>query len=333
MEKLSWKNDSPLGPDLSLRPARWSDAEPVAKLMLEVLTADGDALSAVSPAELEREWKSEGFTLETDAWVVTTADGRVVGYEEFVHRQAHAYFNGDGYVHPNFHGLGIGTSLVRKVEERACQEMQWAEPDLRVHIIIGASASDRDGRAMFEAEGYQLIRHHWIMEANLTEAPKVTPLPEGIELRPFLRGVHDMLVFKAEDEAFRDHWRHVPGNFNNWVLKKLQREEFDTALWHIAWDGDQIAGFSQTRYRNDIGWVGTLGVRRPWRKRGLGEALLLHSFNEFYRRGMTRIGLGVDASNPTGATRLYQKVGMKIAVEDVIYEKELRPGRELKEQD
>jgi ribosomal protein S18 acetylase RimI-like enzyme len=57
--------------------------------------------------------------------------------------------------------------------------------------------------------------------------------------------------------------------------------------------------------------------------------LLLHSFNEFYQRGMFKIGLGVDASNPTGATRLYQKVGMKVAVEDVLYEKELRPGRKL----
>lgn len=80
-----------------------------------------------------------------------------------------------------------------------------------------------------------------------------------------------------------------------------------------------------------IGWVGTLGVRRAWRKRGLGEALLLHSFNEFSRRGMKIIGLGVDAANPTGATRLYQKAGMKIAAEFVIYEKELRPGRDPEE--
>jgi ribosomal protein S18 acetylase RimI-like enzyme len=109
----------------------------------------------------------------------------------------------------------------------------------------------------------------------------------------------------------------------------MERDSFDPSLWHIAWDGDQIAGYAQTRYRNGIGWVGNLGVRRPWRKRGLGEALLLHSFNEFYKRGMMRIGLGVDASNPTGATRLYQKVGMQIAVEDIVVEKEYRPGREF----
>ena len=77
-----------------------------------------------------------------------------------------------------------------------------------------------------------------------------------------------------------------------------------------------------------IGWIRTLGVRPPWRKRGLGEALLLHSFGEFYKRGTKTIGLGVDAQNPTGATRLYQKVGMVAVSEFVTYEKGLRSGRE-----
>ena len=98
-------------------------------------------------------------------------------------------------------------------------------------------------------------------------------------------------------------------------------------------DVDQIAGYSLCRSRSGIGWVGTLGVRRAWRKRGLGEALLLHSSGEFYKRGTKTIGLGVDAENPTGATRLYRKAGMKVAAEYVIYEKELRAGREPEEQE
>jgi len=313
----------------SVRSSRWDDLEAVTTLIREVLTADGDAMSAVTSTELEREWKTEGFNLATDSWVAVTPDGRVIGCEEFNHRHAHAYFNGDGYVHPDFRGLGIGTALLHMVTERALKEMELTEPDLRVYIRNGMSGADKSAREIHENEGYKPVRYHWMMEIELTKAPNVLAFPAGIELRPFVRDAQDYLVFQAEDEAFRDHWGHVPGNFENWKLRKLGREEFDPSLWHIAWDGDQIAGYSQTRYRNEMGWVGNLGVRRPWRKRGLGEALLLHSFNEFYKRSMTRIGLGVDASNPTGATRLYQKAGMKIAVEDVIYEKELRPGREL----
>jgi ribosomal protein S18 acetylase RimI-like enzyme len=59
--------------------------------------------------------------------------------------------------------------------------------------------------------------------------------------------------------------------------------------------------------------VRTLGVREEMRGRGLGKALLHQSFTDFYRRGVPKVGLAVDSQNPTGATRLYQKVGMQIA--------------------
>jgi ribosomal protein S18 acetylase RimI-like enzyme len=117
-----------------------------------------------------------------------------------------------------------------------------------------------------------------------------------------------------------------------WRRVRFDDPEFDPTLWAIAWDGDEVAGFSLNRYRMGIGWVRTIGVRRPWRKRGLGEALLLHSFGEYYRRGTRTIGLGVNAHNPTGATRLYQKVGMYAASEHVTYEKELRAGRNVDEE-
>lgn len=313
----------------TLRSPHWDDLQAITDLIHDVLVADGDEMSAVTAEELANEWKSEGFDLEKDAWVVTDETGRVVGYEECLHRHAYAYFNGDGYVHPQFRGHGIGTALLQQVEVRVREQMPLAAPDLRVYIRAGTNAADPHVRAMFEGEGYSIIRYHWMMEINLDAAPQVRPFPAGLELRPFDAETQAYLVFQAEDEAFRDHWGHVPGNFNNWKLRKLEREAFDPALWYIVWDGDQIAGYAQTRYRNGVGWVGNLGVRRPWRKRGLGEALLLHAFNEFYQRGMPTVGLGVDASNPTGATRLYQKVGMQVAVEDVIYEKELRPGKSI----
>jgi mycothiol synthase len=51
--------------------------------------------------------------------------------------------------------------------------------------------------------------------------------------------------------------------------------------------------------------------------------LLQHVFVEFRRRGEAHVGLGVDTENPTGATRLYERAGMRIVNEDVVYEKEL----------
>ena len=56
---------------------------------------------------------------------------------------------------------------------------------------------------------------------------------------------------------------------------------------------------------------------------GIGLALLQTAFEEFRRRGRVRAGLGVDAQNPTGATRLYERAGMRVAWEAVIYQKDL----------
>jgi len=99
-------------------------------------------------------------------------------------------------------------------------------------------------------------------------------------------------------------------------------------------DGSEVAGISLCPPCSisdpAMGWVGTLGVRRPWRKRGLGLALLLHSFGEFYRRGFRKAGLGVDASSLTGAVRLYEKAGMHVAQIFDHYEREWRPGREIR---
>ncbi|MBK9925560.1 MAG: GNAT family N-acetyltransferase [Anaerolineales bacterium] len=169
------------------------------------------------------------------------------------------------------------------------------------------------------------------MHIDLTTPPPVVVFPDGIELRPFVREEHSLAVLAAQNEAFRDHWGSHDMTLEQLELRKFAREDFDPSLWMIAWDGDQVAGFSQNRYRMGIGWIGTLGVRRPWRKKGLGYSLLVHSFGEFYKRGTKTIGLGVDASNPTGATRLYQKAGMHAASEFVTYEKELRPGRDSNE--
>ena len=73
-----------------------------------------------------------------------------------------------------------------------------------------------------------------------------------------------------------------------------------------------------------VGYVGLLGVRRPWRRKGLGEALLLRSFQAFRERGWTRGTLGVDASSPTGATRLYERAGMRVYRTTVFLERPVR---------
>jgi ribosomal protein S18 acetylase RimI-like enzyme len=137
------------------------------------------------------------------------------------------------------------------------------------------------------------------------------------------------LVFAAITEAFRDHWNHIPKQFESWVQRK-KRHGFQPGLWLLVFDGEEVAAALVGSVFPEMGgWVNNVAVRRPWRRRGIAEAMLREAFRRFAARGITPVNLGVDATNPTGATRLYEKAGMRAVREFVFFEKELRPGEEL----
>jgi len=316
-----------LDPSLTLRPARWTDINTVAKLVHDVAEMEGDSLFVLTAEELANEWKNEGFNVERDVFVVETRDGRLVGSEEFYNESGHYKLKADGCVHPEFKGLGIGSSLLEKVAERVQDEMKLAAPDVRVFIQSLINNNDEAGHNLLRNNGYSPIRYYWRMEIKLQEAPTPVTIPNGIELRPFIKDEHAVAVWQADNEAFRDHWGSHDRTYEEWSHGKFGNPNFDPTLWMIAWDGNEVAGFSQNRFRKGIGWIGTIAVRRSWRGKGLGIALLRHTFGEFYKRNTTTIGLGVDSANLTGATRLYQRAGMYVAGEFAMYEKELRTGK------
>lgn len=318
-----------LNTDLKLRTPTWADVNAVAKLIYDVCEADGDTSVAASAEDMEHEWHEEGFTLDTDAFVVEAEDGRIVGYAELFNEKDHAHLNTDLYVHPAFKEQGIGEALLARIEQRAREEIALAAPDLRVYLHSSMDNKDEGGKAMHQQMGFTPVRYFWRMEIKLDAPPPAVVFPAGVELRPFDKEAHARLVWQATNEAFSEHWGSHDSTFEQWCFWKFDKPDFDPTLWLVAWDGDKVAGFSQNRFRMGIGWIGTLGVLKPWRKLGLGQALLQHSFGEFYKRGMSTIGLGVDASNSTGATRLYERVGMHVASEFITLEKELRPGRPL----
>jgi mycothiol synthase len=136
-------------------------------------------------------------------------------------------------------------------------------------------------------------------------------------------------IFDADDEAFQDHWGHVSGNFEAWRDWLVSAPNFDPRLWFIACEGEEIAGVALCLKLGEEAWVDDLAVRRPWRRKGLGLALLYHAFGEFYRRGERVVVLHVDSQNLTGATRLYKRAGMRPVEQHDTFQLELRAGVEL----
>jgi Acetyltransferase (GNAT) family. len=83
--------------------------------------------------------------------------------------------------------------------------------------------------------------------------------------------------------------------------------------WRIAeLDGVPVGATTATdRYIDqNNGYIGSLGVLREGRGRGVAKALLADTFASYRDARRSRVLLHVDSESPTGATRLYESVGM-----------------------
>ncbi len=299
------------------------------------VAADAAAVSAVvaaleswvygqttfSQADLEEEWSD--LDLERNARVVRDGD-RVVGYG--VVRQQGERWRAEGYVHPDALGRGIGRLIATGLEEDAASR---GARRIQNSVLEGDAAA----RGLLESLGYGAVRVFREMRIELQAPPPAPAWPDGLRAVAF-DPEHDAPEFHAaHQEAFADHWDYAPRDFATWSKDHLGSERFDPALWCVLRAGDEIAaGTICTGETYGGGFVHALFTRRPWRRQGVGAALLGDAFGRFWERGEHSIGLGVDAASDTGAFRLYERAGMTATLGWVVYEKELRdaPGADTR---
>ena len=146
------------------------------------------------------------------------------------------------------------------------------------------------------------------MRKDLAHAPPEPAWPGGLRLAGFdpgrAAGVHALL---------RDAYAHGGGSvgpFASWWPSLRDDPEYDPSLVFVAVDpADRVAGVAQCW---TSAFVKDLAVASEWRRRGLGEALLMQVFACFWRRGARQVELKVLTDNPFGAERLYRRVGMHV---------------------
>jgi len=324
-------------PGLNVRPASLDDIQKAVDFF-NLYSRSTIGVETQNLDTLRREWTSPGFDLEASTRVVFSPEGEWIGYVDV--------WDADeppvqvfiwGCVHPEFQGRGIGTRLQNWAEDRSRMVLARLAGDVRVTMRMTAVDANQAAIRLYKRRGAKLVRRYWDMRIDLTDTLADPVLPKGLQLITFDK-LNDLeAVYRADDEAFQDHWGYVVEPFEiafpKWKHWMTDPAVFDPTLWFLAMDGDEIAGLALNRERSDedpdTGWVRVLAVRRPWRKRGIGLALLLHSLAEHKRRGRKRAGLGVDSGSLTGATRLYEKAGMHVHRTYASYEIEMRPGIEL----
>lgn len=323
--------------EIFIRPAKMTDLEEVVEL-LEICSNHMIGKNEVSLSDVKSEWLLPKFDLETATRIALTPEGKIVGYiEVWDIDEIPVRIWVWGRVHPDYEELGLGTFLMRWAEKRARKTMDKVPGDLKVTMQAGSFSSYKPAHNLFHDLGMETIRHFYTMAIELDGDPAEPQWPGGIQVRSLASEEEVRDVVWAIEDAFKDHWGYVENPFEEeyqrWLHFIRNDEKFDPSLWFLAMDGGEIAGISlckkQSNEDPDMGWIDVLGVRRPWRKRGLGLALLHHSFTEFHRRGKSRVGLGVDADSLTGATRLYERAGMKPIRQFTVSEKVLQLGRDI----
>lgn len=225
-------------------------------------------------------------------------------------------------------GVHVDDYLLSRAESRARALMVQAQPGVQVALDSWVSSIDRESFQCYGRAGFQEVHRNWRMEIEFNGLPASPMWPEGVELRPFVPERDARAVFEVVKGAFQDDWEYTPEEFAEWRSWTIEQADFDPSLSLIAWAGNQPVGGALC-HTGPPGWVNSLAVAREWRGRGLGLALLQHAFGELYRRGLRRVGLAVDSQNPTGATRLYQRAGMRKTREYLNMEKELRAEMHL----
>jgi mycothiol synthase len=301
---------------MTLRAPRDADFDAILELMnAHQLAAYGEA--DVTADELRTWLTTPSIDPERDVRVLDE-DGRIVGYVDAdkTSEDPPRWWS-DVKLAPDADVGLVLPELLAWLDDRA-------ESGL---LRVWTGVEDRRVLDAFAEHGFEESRHSYRMEISLEDEPPEPKWPDGIVVRAF-HPDDERTLYEVHTEVWQDTSDPWDESFEEWQHWLTKREGFDPSLWFLAHTtGDELVAYSLCR-PDDIdpnaGYVNLLGVRRSWRRQGLGEALLLHSFRVFRERGFTRGTLGVDASSPTGATRLYERAGMEVYRDTVFLD---RPAR------
>jgi mycothiol synthase len=272
-------------------------------------------------AELREQW--DEIDLATDSWIAER-DGRIAGVMHLCELRGDTFI-GDGYVHPDERGRGIGTALVGALLSRVAERIDET-PSGRVAVHLAHLVGDETAPMLFAAHGFRRVRSFFRMTRDLTGELPEPIWPPGIELRPFAARRDGPAIHAADAVAFAGQWGYREDAYEDWFRRLFQTPTVDEALPVVAWSDKAVVGFALNypKRMGDWGWISVLGVVPEWRRQGLGLSLLHESFRRFAATGETIAALGVDTGNPTGALRLYERAGMDVLWQADVWEREVR---------
>jgi mycothiol synthase len=283
---------------VKIRPASWDDLGRVVDL-LGALNRAATGIGAVTIEHVRNEWQLPSFEVGGDNFVAELGD-ELVGYAALSSAQGLVLAAWDD---------GLADELLGRISERA-----RARGFRSLHLTVGSAGDPR--AALVARHPFELESETIQMWRSLVGAVEERAWPAGIAVRTFEPSDADK-VHGLLDDAYRAWDPHyAPMAHEDWVRWMTGDVEFDPTVWWLAERDGELAGCA---LHWSGGWLKDLVVRPEDRGCGLGTGLVVRGLAEFARRGVRRVGLKVDAANPTGAIGLYERLGFVADQQEAIW--------------
>lgn len=261
------------------------------------------------------------FIVELDGKPVGRVDAHVDKYRE----EKKGFIQRLGVI-PEFRRRGVGRALVNKaiqsLRERGMETMESS-----------AREDQTACKHLFKSMGFKLIRTDSTMKRYLGVIPINIGENKRVKLRTMKKNTEDIqLINSISNEAFKDL---LTLDFRPTVVEEWEHwcsePDFDPNGWFFALLGDKAVGYVGTWIDSEFikqkrikkGWIETIGVLKPYRRKGIGTALILRGMEYLRSKGMTEVELETDDTNPTRAIELYKKVGFKVIRKGLTYFKKV----------
>jgi mycothiol synthase len=316
---------------LTWRALATSDAAAVAALLAAAEEVD-DTGEHYDESDVVEDMTDPALDLARDTLAAVAGDGAVLGYS--VAFPTLAVRDVDrvrlfGTVLPAARGRGLGRRLVEWGTARAAEQHRELHPDLPGEVLLHVPDSVPTAAALARAAGYEPVRWWYDMRRDLTAPlPELPPAPAGLALVPYSADRNEQLRL-AHIEAFAGHWGSTPPDPERWGHWYTGAQAFRPELSWLVLDtgSDEIAGYLNAYHFPAAtaatgvpeGYIGQIGVRDRWRRRGLGALLLAAALAGFREAGYERAALDVDTGNATGALSLYERAGFTVSHRSVTW--------------
>jgi mycothiol synthase len=259
--------------------------------------------------DLHYEW--ERINLARDAWLAFNSKGVLHGYCAVL-----PWGEGARLVicdDPGTEDTDLFLGLLVMGEKRAVTVIHDLNDPKRRGIFTHVSETAAYQKAVLTEAGYEIQKYIFNMHKDLSVNQPDPVLPSGFSIRSAVAGQDERAIHALVQEAF--DWRErTPQTFEEWKKYMIFPETFNANLWFLAVKGEEIIGTCLCFQHSDIGWIRQLAVKKPYRKLGIGRALLQRSFQAFRELGLPKAGLAVESVNPN-AVHFYETAGMVKAVQ------------------